>query len=87
MGPGSHKIEIGDGVVAIVRAEPGRLGQRRFQTEGAAVIGTQITREIGRRIAETSNINVDDFRFVTYPNPVANWLNVLYRLPEPMMGR
>ncbi len=33
----------------------------------------------------TSNINVDDFRFVTYPNPVANWLNVLYRLPEPMM--
>lgn len=35
---------------------------------------------------QTSNANdlkIQDFRFVTYPNPVDNQLNVLYRLPEP----
>jgi hypothetical protein len=30
----------------------------------------------------TSDATAQDFRFVTYPNPVDNWLNVLYRLPE-----
>lgn len=32
--------------------------------------------------SSTQSAEAIDFRFVTYPNPVANFLNVLYRLPE-----
>ena len=31
----------------------------------------------------TNVLSAENLRFVTYPNPVENHLNVLYRLPEP----
>lgn len=34
-------------------------------------------------VSGTNDVNIQDFRFVTYPNPVDNRLNVMYRLPEP----
>lgn len=30
----------------------------------------------------TGDLSAEDFRFVTYPNPVVNYLNVMYRLSE-----
>jgi len=34
-------------------------------------------------VSGTNNTNLADLRFVTYPNPVDNFLNVMFRLSEP----
>jgi hypothetical protein len=34
-------------------------------------------------LSGTADISGQDLRFVTYPNPVVNFVNVMFRLPEP----
>ena len=58
----AHKVQVGNGIIAVMRAHIGRLPQHRLQTEGAAQMRRQVTPEIGGRIMEFGDDTLVDVR-------------------------
>ena len=59
----ADQVEIGNGRIAIVRAQPAALRQARLKREGAAQIGVEIHREVARCVMEADHdpvMNVGD---------------------------
>ena len=53
MRAGADEIEVADDIVAVVGAEPGALGEDRFEAEGTAEMRAEVAAEIAWRVMET----------------------------------